>query len=806
MLKRKRQHGLLSFVERVITRALNISRHEWGRVALAFSVKLLFYMSFVAGTTVLTALFVQHRSIEDLPLLFIVESTLMILGSLAFSGMLHRYKIRKLMIFGSLAAAALLLVSPFTHAHQLLLFFLLATALFVFLFQVQIWIGLFIEDLFTPLESERTFPIIETSKPIGGVLGGIFIVSSIQFFHTEELLFGIGFFLILAPAIIFLSHSFFQKMPRLSFRREEGEIQRESKKEVFLRTVSFFRHSPFFGGLFLIIFLQFFAAYFLEFQYTKAVDLHFVDHGGGHGDSEHADILTHSLGTLHIAIYGVLFFAQILLASNFLRRFGVIKTFALAPLFSFFSFVAMLLTFHIPAFQFPSAVGAKGTFSVTNGVSKNAFAAVFYAMQGHIRDEAKEFLEGVARPLGSILGTLILLALQFFIVDDFYLSTTISTILVVIALVSLFIALRLQKHYTLLSRKSLESRRNLDEKMNAIEILSQPGHEHATDFLVRTLSYGHEIPEVKVKVLKVIGKLQDTSAIPAILKCFHDKDKKVRVAAVESLSEFKNLGDHFFSQAFSQYCVQNALKDILKKSRDKDLKIAAIKVFANIKDMSIIPFLIDVLQKEKDPKLQGESISICGLFHDASSISYLEPFLMHEDPHVRASAITALWQFVPLRLQLVLQMADMLESKDVDTLLAGIHAVGETRSSQEKSHLKKLLNHENDEVRRHAAIALAKMNEEEAVEHILEFLFHDEKHIGKHTKELSQYVHEDILRTIQKQSAQYVAHRVMSIMEEQEKEFLEDLEKEFLMEILHLFELINAEREIWKIRMILEEK
>jgi hypothetical protein len=96
-------------------------------------------------------------------------------------------------------------------------------------------------------------------------------------------------------------------------------------------------------------FFSYFAYQLLEYNYAAAVyqhTRHSEEYTYGPIDSEsksYADALTHNFGQIQTLIFSLLFLVQVLFASGILRRIGVMQTYALAPLFSFFSFAAMFI-------------------------------------------------------------------------------------------------------------------------------------------------------------------------------------------------------------------------------------------------------------------------------------------------------------------------------------------------------------------------------------------------------------------------------------------------------------------------------
>ena len=800
-MKKNKKQKIIVGAEKIANRIFNIADHEWPRVAAAFLTKLFFQIAAVATGTILIALFVAHFSIEHLPFLLIVESVVVVLGTAIFSKILKKNAVENLIAIGAILAAGFLIAAVFFEKDAMIFFGLAIVGFSVFLAQIGIWISLFVEKIFTPLEGERAFPIVESSEPIGGILAGILIVGLFPFFEAEKMLFFVAAILVAIAPILLFSLKKINAVPR--FRKKENSVAKKNfkKEKIWGRAIRFFRHSPFLTGLFVIVFLQFFAVHFLEFQFTKAVDekVNIAQISAENSTERHAELLTHSIGEIHITIYGILLLLQLFAASRITRKLGVVRTFAIGPVASFFGFLGMF--FH---FGFSSAAVARGAFEIGNGIGRNAFGAAFYAMRENFRAEAKEFLEGVARPAGSLIGTIFIVGLQNLFSGE-TLTSILSGILVLVAAISSFLAFRLQKNYTLLSRKNLESRKNLDEKIDAIEILSQPGHQNAVDYLVRALEFRREMPEIRVKILKTLGKIQKTDAIPAILKCLDDENKKVQMAAVSALGNFQNLGESFFEQSFSKFQISKKLKKIFFQSKNKNLKIAAVKVLANFRDAEIVPILIETLKKD-DPEIRAEAIAIVGLFRDPSTIEFLTPHLNDENPAVRAAAISALWPFVPLRLRLILEMTKMLESKNRDEILSGIDALGNTKWAAEKPRLSKFLKSDDEEIRHRTAAALAKMNDENAIDHLFYFLFHPKKTIGKKTRKLLKVVHDDIRRAVRKKSLREVARRISAIFQKAKTNILEHLPEKDLRELGHLFSLVDAEKEVFKIQMAIAER
>src|SRR3989338_5840548 len=159
---------------RFVNRILNVSSHEWPRILLGWHLNLFLRTGFVIGWTVTVAMFINRIGIEALPYLFVLNALMIMMGSIFYSYLLQKINRQLLIIYTILMGGALLLLSTlFSLSNDFIFFGLILVAQSILLSQLNILISLFTEDLFSPLESQRTFPLIATSETIGGILGGL---------------------------------------------------------------------------------------------------------------------------------------------------------------------------------------------------------------------------------------------------------------------------------------------------------------------------------------------------------------------------------------------------------------------------------------------------------------------------------------------------------------------------------------------------------------------------------------------------------------------------------------------------------
>lgn len=817
------------FSIQLLSKLLNVSKKEWGRIVEAWVLRLFFQIGFVIGWTMMTALIVNKFGIEYLPVLYVANGLLIVLGTMVFSRIIYMVKNRTLIIIASLLAAIILLVAvAMFHEHSKIFLILSLVSISVFAAQINIMLLGFIEELFSPIENQRANPIIETSEPIGGIVAGIILTILAGKIHvTSFTYFWIFFLLAIIPILIFFYHKKHRFITILTQKEEQGATQVQENK--IKKGLQHIMAIPFLKGLVLVVFCQWMFVNMVNYQYTKALDSNLshdasthtsapVDHEGEkvvdtHGaaplrdykeapvnEESHEDALTHGLGMLHIMFSLLMLLTQLFVSSRAVTRMGIVRSLEVMPGLSLLTVIGMFFNYSVV-----TAVIAKGVYEITLVLTNNAYHNSYYAVYESVREQIREFLEGVVRPMGVIIGTVVLIAFQF-LIPTAYVDTVISIWMFATLLFMLWVLYQLRDRYTQLSKKNLDIIGEHPEKFNAIEILSQQGHKEASMILTKNLIFKKESPRTKVKILKALAILKDEESLPEILNCLEDVHLEVRIQACRTLASFKNLGEKFYSQAFAKYRVMTTLSELFKTERSRELKLAIIHVFASIHHSDIVPFLLSTLEEETN-EFKADIIYIIGMFHDINAGAYIEKYLESEDPMVKANTIIALWRFKKYRLKLLIHLTAMLDDEDdKERLLAGIFVLGETKSIQEAPQLFNYLSSLDQDIRLYAAVALAKLGYQESIEPILEAMLSDDKEIALRTKELLLHVDEQFLKFIRSHLEQHI-HGLIALDFGEKKHIPgSEVTIEQLERLKNYYDLLEYDQGLVKIEKLLEEK
>lgn len=515
--------------------------------------------------------------------------------------------------------------------------------------------------------------------------------------------------------------------------------------------------------------------------------------------SSHEDALTHGLGTLHIIFSILMLFMQLFFSSRVVTKLGIVRSMQLLPGLSLVSAIGMFLNFN-----FATAVVSKAVSEMFLVVSNNSYHNAYYAISEHVREQIREFLEGIVRPLGVILGTSLLLFYQMYMPSQMVDNAIILSIIG--ALVAILIVLTLIRgKYTQLAKKNMDMIGDHPEKLNAIEILSQKGHTDASTILTKNLIFKKESPKTKVKILKSLAIIKDIDAMPEILSCLSDEDPAVQVQACKTLTSYKQLGRHFYTQAFARHRVLRTLKELFRNTTSPALKAEIMQVFSNIHHEDIVDFLIELLESESD-ETKADLISIIGMFNDINSAHYIEKYLESSTPAIKANTIIALWQFKKYRLKLLVHLMSLLDDeKDIPMLLSGIHVLGETKSIQEIPRLLEYLRSDHPEIQSHAAIALAKIGVHESMDHILNMLLHEDRAYGASSKQLLQNIEPYYIKMLYAQLEQKIYEAIHELVGQTRKISLRELTREKLELLQHYFYLLEHEHNLMKIENMLKK-
>ncbi len=795
-----------------IAKKLNIAAHQLQRVRFMWYIRFLFQVGFVFAWTIVTAVFIDIFSIDNILWLLLGDAVLLLFGSVLANYFFLKTK-SDWFLFTTVIGSIIFVCIATIFRHIPLVFFgaaLLAKDLFF----SQLGIGLLRknESLFSPKEAQKIMPILESSLTAGTIVSAILFLWLLDFYSTQTLL---AFWLIPLFGIFILivkEQNILQKIPVL--HQENIKVSNN-----ILKNFAKIQQIPFLKLMTVVVLFQ--AALFsmVEFEFIKSVK----KHSNPHIQIEHsintkhlqANILhdfvpkikeikevghefvqkvsevksklfvhntvAHDLGFLSL-VFGVLtLIIQLFFNSKCLQRIGIINTMTVY----FSGFLGMIGLVFLGGVSMNYLRGFQHGF---HSLFEAPYHLSFYSIKEKHRESVRHFFEGFVKPVGVIFTVLILLVLQHF---DNHSS---AIMMAVFTSVLLGLVILLKARFTEISKNNLQSNQNISAKLHAVEVLGQKGHgENGVFLLAKELLEKNNHPVVQEKIIKTISQINNPKVIHSYLELLADKElnEETKINILESLLKLNNLRFYWEKHAFSQHHLLRILKEIFEETTHSHMrKLVVMNIFAHLPVHEVVSYFLEVL-KQGDPELQAICLrSASEVFDDPEMAYYVREYLQGQDFKLKGYAIIALWKFDDKEFLSKIIENLLIESRE--SQIAGIYAIGEIKGRKWEKQLLEFMHSEDKELRLHALVALTKLGKNTAIIDILNILFgHDQKLAQKLFFMLKRVPKEQ--RDFIKNEIQHeVSHRVLEVLISQKvahREHLKKLSKDIKHYLKYLYRL-----------------
>lgn len=767
-----------------LSRVLNIQQSEWSRVLVGWSMTFLTRIGFIIGSTILLATFLSKSGVALLPYFFLGNAILVMLGTFLYRPLLHRVRRELLITYTVLYSAAFLIASvAFLPQGNSVFFVFYMIGQAVFVTQLSILISLFNEELFSPLESQRTFPVIESAETLGGIAGG-FLLST--FSHSipayKFMVLWVILLLLIIPIVLFFNARTLE-VPKL-----EGEHKHGPKK--LKESLQAIRKVPFLKALLVVVLLHWAIMNIVEFQYTSA-----LQNAVAHTEHYEEDLTTR-LGTLHMVFYSVALFIQLIAASRVLTSLGVISSMILHPIGVILNVLAM--TYH---YSFVSAALVKGGFEFTNIFYKNGYDSSYYAIPHSLRDDTKEVMQGLMKPFGAMVGTGAMLLTTFFFADA-TLVLALNGVIILAALLMLLLLQRMSGLYTEMCEHNLSHKLDLSTRLNAVEILGQKGHSHSVPSLERMLKRNQEPIILKEKIVQTLGLREEVTSIEALLTLLDHRSDRLRFTVMEALNRFELLKKSPLRHSFTRTRVLHTLEAHLLSERDELVREAIVDCLFEMDPQRFTETVLHGLDQEGPHK--AKLIRMLKLFSDPNLKHYLAPALESKDPEIRAAAVVALWKDSSMRSSLVHLLEQLLHSPKPKHVLAGVVAAGEVQYKPALETLRTLAKDKDVSLQKAALLSLAQLEDNEVIPSLIHrFLDPDHEWFNEMNSVLSSLptrFAEDVNTAFKT----YVLDTIHALLAPHHGKNLSELGRESLETLSVLYSKISAHHEAYQVQKALD--
>lgn len=724
-----------------IAKKLNISAHEFPRVSFLWKLRFLFQFGFIFAWTIITAMFVSLFGVDNILYLLLIDAALLFLGGFLIKYLFLKTPTNKFLL-GAIAGTMLSLgFGMYFNGYTEVCFLSLLIAKDFFFAQLGLGILKKNESLLSPTEAQKVMPVIESSITIGTISAAALFLLLLQYFPVGELLFVWLITLGLMFIMIARADKSLGEVPHL-YQEETCSLEQHQFDVMQAQGV------PFIKLLTLFIFIQGALFSVVEFQFLKSVDEHTAHEthieetlpatsleASMIKDTKHKitevgvevketishvsnkifvhKTLAHDLGFLSL-VFGLLaLVVQLSLTTRILKRWGIIRT-----IIGYFSgFLAIIATFAGGGASMNFVRGFQHGF---HSILDVPYHLSFYSMMSHRREKVRHFLEGFVKPIGAMFGITLILGLQ-----PYYSSEVIPYVMVGLALAAFAVLWPMKAEFTRLSHRNLTSDQNIGAKLHAIEVLAQRGHENSALILAEELLKKDSHPVIREKIMATISRINDPQVVHTYLNILSDKeeDQETKIRVLESLLRLNSLGNYWSEHAFSQHHLLNILQDLFAQTKHGHVqKLVIMNIFAHIPAHQVVPFFTETIQNADDHLKSICLRSVSEVFQDPEIVYYVQEFLEADNPRLQGYAIMALWKFKDQD-QLRTKILDLLLQDSAEHKVAALYALGEVQDHESSYHLYPYLEDKDSDVRLHAAVALAKIEDQNAVEIIIKMLF-----------------------------------------------------------------------------------
>ncbi len=638
----------------LLYRIIRLYPHELGRTAIIWFIRFLYRFAFVVSWTFVVAqVFSLSHSEISLPMLFLIHALLVFLSSIVSTFLLKRYALEHIFLVSLSVGAVLLLFA------QLFMFSVFVKTIILFfvesfiLVQLSINIETFTERLFTPVESNRTFPIVESADTVATLAAGaslFFFASSFSVDHVFWLV--IGILALLVP--LFLQyHSFLRSLPGLCLYRKQliGETHHHPESTSF---TSLKKH-PYIKRLILIVLAQWFFMVVLEFLFTYSLSNQILHRAelvpAAAGAVE--NVLIHEFGLMQIFFGAAALASHFLFAGRIIFGLGIIGSLILHPLVSLFSLATMITSFG-PFSTMLSRINAE----ITGVIFRNAYQSSYYVFEETKSQFVRLMLDGFVRPIGALLGTMFLLISSLLASSQYYITVVLGGVFCAL-LLFLITAISLHRYYSehvISQLKSSET--SLELKVSLLDVLAQKGHKNALSVLRELYTRPNEPPLILMKLIDIFSREPDF--FQDILAALHHEDETVRFAALQALQGMSQKGifDH---QPLSKQLVLTELRSYYLRESKDNLRNMALMFLATFKEKETMEFLFSLLEESYGDTL-AMVIQACDTFDDPAFTAYFEKFLESDDSRVWSAAAISLSRHEKYEHQLTLFLPGKFQS------------------------------------------------------------------------------------------------------------------------------------------------
>jgi hypothetical protein len=496
-----------------LAEVLKIRPGEERMAGLMIGLMLFASAGYTVGNTGVETLFFTRYGVEFLPYMYMALGLLSFFITLGITALLGRVRHETLYVVLPVVVAVALVggwAFLFTKLEIIYPILWLGMAIFESLNSLVIW-G-FAGAMCDTRQSKRLFPLFNTGRILGSVIGGFGTTLLVKWIGTQNLI------LVMAAAtlVIFaLGKTLIGWGGRPEVRTRHTRRARPSLVAEMQQGYRFVRRSQLMQ-LVSVAAILFSVLYFsIALPFSKAATAQFSNE----------DTLASFLGAFNAFSTAGAFLASLFLANRLFARFGIMPMLMLLPIVYLVGFgtLAIYEVFVIiVAFRFIQMLWL-------NGIADSSWQALFSPVPAERRDQVRAFINGVPSQAGTfIAGAILLIGEQSFSPQQLYILGFVT------AVATCYFIWRAGSAYKLALVDALRAGR--PTLFTAEEEPFGGFQQDAATVEAALQGMAHLDPLVRRTSAEILGNLDEARARDALVTALNDVESEVRVVSLQSLA------------------------------------------------------------------------------------------------------------------------------------------------------------------------------------------------------------------------------------------------------------------------------
>jgi MFS family permease len=536
-----------------------------------------------------------------------------------------------------------------------LVFFIWANV-FIMVLMTQFWI--LVNDIFNPREAKRLIGFFVSGGILGGIAGGLF-AGVLATRIPDYLLYIAAGMLVLNIGVVSAIFRWRQRSSPPSLREDTHHSQKlgSLQKFGFLDCFKTVRTAYYLKLLAAVVTITWIVSTFIDWQYNNVIE-----------NAVRQTFYISFFGYFNSALLVIPFFVQLLMTSNFIKRFGIRLTLLVYPL------MLLLFSFGIAGSpSIPFALGIKGSDkSLSFSLNQSVRELLYIPISPEVKYKAKIFIDMFLNRLGKGIGALLLMVFIWIPTAPTVAIRIVSVMSLLFILVWVALNLRLSKEYANIIKGKLKKTeradRIVDEKLDVdfmklvldtIEDKNRSSILYAMD-IFDLIKQDKLTPEVK----KLIGYKQDEVRMSSVGMLFEGSETGI----TPDLNE--HAGEEIFLKEVEEIMSLDVYREVMgdyfdevldkKDSQSETERMEIAKALGFSDSRSPLSDKLEELLNDDSEEVRRYAISSAAKLQKREYVPALIETL--ENPRTRMDARVALDKYGP---RITGTLADYLGDSDV---------------------------------------------------------------------------------------------------------------------------------------------